>query len=106
MSAFFLGITETVSLFCPIFAEQNSVPNPKGGEAAAEYFGHCTIVYLSAWKPANLFLYAVPVFENNDQCHSKQADTGVSGYGLDWKGAFWACFHENDQFHAHKKLDL
>jgi hypothetical protein len=47
MSAFFLGITETVpSLFCPIFSERNSVPNPKGGEAAAEYFGHCTIVYL------------------------------------------------------------
>jgi hypothetical protein len=55
-----------------------------------------------AWKPADLLLYAVPVFENYPQfgSHPKQAKTGVSGYGLDWKWAFWACFHENDHFHA------
>ncbi len=53
-------------------------------------------------KPADLFLYAVPVFENYPPIwsHPKQADTSISGYGLDWKWAFSACFHENDNFHA------
>ncbi len=57
---------------------------------------------LRAWKPADLFLYAVPVLENYPQVWSrpKQADTNVSGYGLDWKRAFWACFRENERFHA------
>ncbi len=57
---------------------------------------------LWAWKPADLLLYAVPVFENHHQVWSrpKQAETGVSGYGLDWKRAVWACFPENDHIHA------
>ena len=56
----------------------------------------------TCWKPADLVLYAVPVFENHHQVlsHPKQAETGVSGYGLDWKRAVWACFRENDHFHA------
>ncbi len=57
---------------------------------------------LRAWKQADLSLYAVPVFENHPLILSlpKQADTTVSGYGLDWKWAFWACFRKNDRFHA------
>ncbi len=57
---------------------------------------------LLAWKHADLILYAVPVFENHPQIwsHPKQAEKGVSGYGLDWIRAFWAYFHENDHFHA------
>ncbi len=54
------------------------------------------------WKLADLALYAVAVFENYPQIwsHPKQSQTGVSGYGLDWKRAFWAYFRENDHFHA------
>ena len=57
---------------------------------------------LWAWKPADLLLYAVPVFENHRQVwsHPKQAEAGVSGYGLNWKRAFCACFRENERFHA------
>ncbi len=57
---------------------------------------------LWAWKPADLLLYSIPVFENHHQVwsHPKQAETGVSGYGLDWKQAVWACFRENDYIHA------
>jgi hypothetical protein len=61
---------------------------------------------LWAWKQADLFLYAVPVLENYPQVwsHPKQAETGVSGYGLNWKRAFWACFRENERFHAQNWL--
>ena len=57
---------------------------------------------LWAWKQADLILYAVPVFENYPPIwsHPKQAETGVPGYGLNWKRAFCACFRENERFHA------
>ncbi len=57
---------------------------------------------LRAWKQADLFLYAVPVLENYPQVwsHPKQSETGVAGYGLNWKRAFWPCFRENERFHA------
>ena len=59
-----------------------------------------------AGKHADLFLYAVPVFENYPPIWSrpKQADTNVSAYGLDWKGAFWAAFRQNDHFHAQNSV--
>ncbi len=54
------------------------------------------------WKPADLLLYEVTVFENYLQIwsHPKQAEAGFSGYGLDWKRAVSACFRENEHFHA------
>ncbi len=50
----------------------------------------------------SLSLRSSTVLENYPQFWSrpKQANTNVSGYGLDWKWAFWACFRENDRFHA------
>jgi len=61
---------------------------------------------LWAWKPADLLLYAVPVFENHRQVwsHPKQAEAGVSGYGLNWKRAYWAYFRENDHFRTQNWL--
>jgi hypothetical protein len=57
---------------------------------------------LWAGKPADLFLYAVPVLENYPSIWSlpKHADTGVSGHELVWKWAFRAGFHENAGFRA------
>ncbi len=74
--------------FCKLFRFGKSLPS--------------NMAALWAWKPADLFLYAVPVFGNHYQVwsHPKQAETGVSGYALDWKRAVWACFCQNDHFHA------
>ena len=57
---------------------------------------------LRALKQADLFLYAVPVFENHPPILSlpKLADTCVSEHRLERKQAFWACFRENERFHA------
>ncbi len=60
------------------------------------------MVVLWAGKPADLFLYAVPVFENYPSIWSlpKHADTCVSGHELVWKWAFRAGFHKNAGFRA------